>query len=57
VSPLRVALTIAAVVAGVSVPALWLFFRWRFARRRSRIPSIAHQLEGPYRKYGEKRRK
>lgn len=57
-TPLRAALYIAAAVAGVSLPVLWLFFRWRSARRRrSRIPSVAHQLEGPFRKYGEKRRK
>lgn len=50
-------LIVGGLVFLVSLPALWLIARWRHARRRSRINSLAHQAEGPYRKVGEKRRK
>lgn len=56
-TPLRAALTIAVIVFGASASTLWLFFRLRRRAKRSRIPSIAHQIEGPYRKRGERRRK
>lgn len=53
-TPLMVGIAIALVVLGEGVVlvlgwALIRFYRRRLARRRSRLGSVAHQLQGPYR--------
>jgi hypothetical protein len=56
-SPGELGLLVGLVVFGVTAPVLYALVRWRKDRRRSRIESIKHQVDGPYRKVGQKRRR
>lgn len=56
-TPSQLVTVICCAVAALAIPAGMLVTWLRHARRRSRLNSLAHQAEGPYRKVGERRRK